>query len=67
MTASSRSWMDLYKAALMEFDREKLPGRVRAAQQAIQARLRGLSIVESKKHRELREALKHLTIIQNIS
>ena len=67
MAASSRSWLDLYKAALMEFDREKLPGRVRAAQQAIQARLRGLSIVESKQHRELREALKHLTIIQNIS
>jgi hypothetical protein len=65
--ATSQRWMELYKAALMEFDREKLPQRIEAAQRAIQARLRALAIVESKQRRELREALNHLTIIQNIS
>jgi hypothetical protein len=65
--ASSASWKDLYKAALMEFDREKLPEKILAARRAIQDHLRKLAIVESRQHRELREALNHLSIIQNLS
>jgi hypothetical protein len=41
-------WLDVYRAAVMEFDRNKLPASIDVAEKAIHQRLRGLPIANSK-------------------
>lgn len=48
-------WEALYRAALLEFDREKLPGCIRAAEEAIHLRL--LSLDGSSDHHGERRAI----------
>ena len=60
------NWLDLYKAAVMEFDRDKLPASIDVAEKAINRRLRGLPIANSKEHRELRDALNSLAVLKKM-
>jgi hypothetical protein len=63
---SDRDWLDVYRAAAMEFDRDKLPASIDVAEKAIQQRLRGLPIAHSKEHRKLRDALNSLVILKRM-
>jgi hypothetical protein len=38
----NRSWKDLYRSAILEIDRDKLPERIDAAEEALVARAREL-------------------------
>ncbi len=53
-------------AAVMEFDRGKLPASIGVAEKAIHQRLRGLPIANSKEHRELRDALNSLAVLKKM-
>ena len=63
---SDRDWLDVYRAAAMEFDRDKLPASIDVAKKAIQQRLRGLPIAHSKEHRKLRDALNSLVVLKRM-
>jgi hypothetical protein len=65
---SLRSWRDLYTAALFETDREKIPARIGAAEQAIVARARELFAAGSdtiEEDQALDDALYALRALQN--
>jgi hypothetical protein len=53
--AERKPWQALYRAALLELDRSKLPSALRAAEQAIQERLASLS--QSSNQRAERQAM----------
>jgi hypothetical protein len=59
-------WLDIYRAAVMEFDREKLPASIDVAEKAMQERLRGLPIANSREHRELKDALNSLAVLRKL-
>ena len=59
-------WLDVYRAAAMEFDRNKLPASIDVAEQAIHQRLRVLPIAHSKEHLKLRDALNSLAILKRM-
>jgi hypothetical protein len=61
-----RDWLDFYRAAAMEFDRNKLPASIDLAEKAIQQRLRGLPIARSKEHSRLRDALNSLAALKRM-
>ena len=63
---NGRDWLDVYRAAVMEFDRNKLPASIDMAEKAIHQRLRGLPIANSKEHRELRDALRSLSVLKRM-
>ncbi len=63
---NDRDWLDVYRAAAMEFDRNKLPAGIELAEEAIRQRLRGLPIVHSKEHRKLRDALNSLAVLRRM-
>ena len=62
MSHNDRDWLDVYRAAVMEFDRDKLPTSIESAEKAIHRRLRGLPIAKCKEHRELKDALNSLAV-----
>ena len=66
MSRNGRHWLDVYRAAVMEFDRNKLPASIEVAEQAIHQRLRGLPIANSKEHCELRDALNSLAVLKRM-
>ncbi len=66
MSHNGRDWLDVYRAAVMEFDRDKLPASIDLAEKAIHQRLRGLPIADSKKHGELRDALNNLAVLKRM-
>ena len=66
VSQNGRDWLDAYRAAVMEFDRGKLPASIGVAEKAIHQRLRGLPIANSKEHRELRDALKSLAVLKKM-
>ena len=66
MSHNDRDWLDVYRAAAMEFDRDKLPASIDVAEKAIHERLRGLPIAHSKEHRELRDALNSLAVLKRM-
>jgi len=66
VSQNGRNWLDVYKAAVMEFDRDKLPASIEVAEKAIHLRLRGLPIANSKEHRELRDALDSLAALKRM-
>ena len=66
MNQNGRNWLDAYRAAVMEFDRGKLPASIDVAEKAIHQRLRGLPIANSKEHRELRDALNNLAVLKRM-
>jgi hypothetical protein len=59
-------WLGVYRAAAMEFDRDKLPTSIEAAEKAIHQRLRGLPIADSKEHRKLRDELNSLAVLKRM-
>ena len=59
-------WLGVYRAAAMEFDRDKLPACIEVAEKAIHQRLRGLPIADSKEHRKLRDALNSLAVLKRM-
>ena len=59
-------WLGVYRAAAMEFDRDKLPASIEVAEKAIHQRLRGLPIADSKEHRKLRDALNSLAVLKRM-
>ncbi len=66
MNVSNHSWRDLYRAALLEVDRAKLPNAVEEATEAIQRKLHesgegGISDVEPQ---ALRDALQNLRVLR---
>ncbi len=63
---SNVTWHDLYDAAMVELDPEKLPERVEAARQAIhQYRIQQGAKLTPKEHDEIDDALRALfTLIQ---
>jgi hypothetical protein len=63
---NDRDWLDVYRAAAMEFDRNKLPVSIDVAEKAIQQRLRGLPIAHTKEHRRLRDALNSLAVLRRM-
>ena len=66
MIHNDRDWPDFYRAAAMEFDRNKLPASIDVAEKAIQQRLRGLPIAHSKEHRKLKDALNSLAVLKRM-
>ncbi len=50
---NDRDWLDVYRAAAMEFDRDKLPASIDVAEKAIHQRLRRLPLAHSKEHGKL--------------
>ena len=63
---SDKDWLDVYRSAAMEFDRDKLPASIDVAEKAIHQRLRGLPIARSKQHRKLRDALNSLAVLKRM-
>jgi hypothetical protein len=63
---NDRDWLDVYRAAVMEFDRDKLPASIDVAEKAIHQCLRGLPIANSKQHRKLRDALNSLAVLKRM-
>ena len=63
---SDKDWLDVYRSAAMEFDRDKLPASIEVAEKAIRQRLRGLPIAHSKEHGKLREALNSLAVLKRM-
>lgn len=63
---NGKAWLDLYRAAVMQFDREKLPACIDVAEKAIQQRLRALPIADSKEHHELMDALNSLSVLKRM-
>ncbi len=51
-----QDWMDLYRAALLELDRDKLPGFIQKAQDAIRERFQQLP-QDPKQYNAERQAL----------
>ena len=66
VSRNGRDWLDVYRDAVMEFDRDKLPASIDLAEKAIHQRLRGLPIADSKKHGELRDALNNLAVLKRM-
>jgi hypothetical protein len=66
MSHDDRNWLDVYRAAAMEFDRDKLPASIDLAEKAIHQRLRRLPIAHSKEHRKLRDALTSLAVLKRM-
>jgi Zn-dependent membrane protease YugP len=66
MSHKDRNWLDVYRAAAMEFDRNKLPASIDVAERAIHQRLRGLPIAQSKEHRKLRDVLNSLAVLKRM-
>jgi hypothetical protein len=66
MSHNERDWLDVYRAAALEFDRNKLPASIDVAEKAIHQRLRGLPIAHSKEHRKLRDALNSLAVLKRM-
>ena len=66
MSHNDRDWLNVYRAAAMEFDRNKLPASIDMAEKAIHQRLRGLPIADSKEHRKLRDALNSLAVLKRM-
>ena len=66
MSHIDRDWLAVYKTAVMEFDRDKLPASIDAAENAIHQRLRGLPIANSKERRVLRDALNSLAVLKKM-
>ena len=67
MIHNDRDWLDFYRAAAMEFDRNRLPASIDVAEKAIQQRLRGLPIAHStKEHRKLKDALNSLAVLKRM-
>jgi len=66
VSRNGRDWLDAYRAAATEFDRDKLPASIDVAEKAIHQRLRGLPIANSKEHRELRDALNSLAVLKRM-
>jgi hypothetical protein len=63
---SESEWLDVYRAAAMEFDRNKLPASIDVAEKAIRQRLRGLPIAHSKEHLKLGDALESLAALKRM-
>jgi hypothetical protein len=63
---NDRDWIGVYRAAVMEFNRDKLPASIDVAEKAIRQRLRGLPIAHSKEHCELKDALNSLAVLKRM-
>jgi hypothetical protein len=66
MSHNDSDWLGVYRAAAMEFDRDKLPASIEVAENAIHQLLRGLPIADSKEHRKLRDALNSLAVLKRM-
>jgi len=57
-----KDWVELYRSALMEFDRVRLPEKIDAANQAIPRRMHELLLQKKSlpEHRDLEDALRNL-------
>jgi hypothetical protein len=63
---SGKGWLDVYRAAVMQFDRDKLPASIEVAEEAIHQRLRGLPIADSREQRDLKDALNSLAVLKRM-
>jgi hypothetical protein len=63
-------WFDAYAAAMLEGDRNRIPERVKRAQQAIESRLAKIDAGEAARRREqvdLQYALRYLRLLSRPS
>lgn len=66
LSVNGKEWLEVYRAAVMQFDREKLPACIDLAEKAIQRRLRALPIADSKERHELMDALNSLSVLMRM-
>lgn len=64
MNVSNHSWRDLYRAALLEVDRAKLPNAVEEATEAIQRKLYESGEISDVERQALGDALQNLRVLQ---
>jgi hypothetical protein len=57
-------WRALYRAAILELDPKRLQARVRAAEDAINARASGEARISRDERREMNDALSTLRILK---
>jgi hypothetical protein len=57
-------WRDLYRAAILELDPKRLQARVKAAEDAINARASSEARVSREERREMNDALSTLRILK---
>ncbi len=70
MSDTGTRWPELYREALFEPDRSRLPGRIDEAQKAIQCRARELFYTGSQETREQRDldaALHFLALLGSVA
>ncbi len=58
------SWRELYRAAILELDPKRLQARVKAAEDAIQARASGEARVSRDERREMNDASSTLRVLK---
>jgi hypothetical protein len=63
-TQVTHDWKSLYEAAVLETDREAMPGRIKAAQDAIEERLSNLAS-DSLDQDEIVKAMAALGVLKN--
>jgi hypothetical protein len=69
MTDLGTRWSELYRNALFESDRRRLPARIEEAQTAIRCRVRELFYAgspETRERRDLDAALRFLTLLRMV-
>jgi hypothetical protein len=69
MTDLGTQWPELYRNALFESDRSRLPARIEEAQAAIRCRVRELFYAgspETRERRDLDAALRFLTLLRMV-
>jgi hypothetical protein len=67
---TSNSWRDLYAAAMLELDRDRLPGKIQEAQTAINSALdqfmTGGLLCDPPERQVMADALRNLQVLQRL-
>lgn len=61
---SGAAWQDVYAAALLELDRQKLPGRIKEAEQAISARYASDPAPDADEVQRMADAMNNLSVLR---
>ena len=66
MLAEDKPWFEVYRAAMLELDPQKLPGRIVAAKEAVQLRLTDLQgdTDHHEERQQMEDALRNLRVLE---
>ena len=66
LASEDKSWFEVYKAAMLELDLQKLPGRIVAAKEAVQLRLKEIQgdTDHRAERRQIEDALSSLRTLE---